>query len=165
MSDHQQSDAEALRLELQEAITSFRHEALLLYQAAGIFAAADSILLAYGFSQKESAILLVASLLPIGLLVIDIEVMTHIVPLAYVAIKLEQKLMLREYPLVATYIQARLPSLLPILLATEKLDGSVLAISRRLRLKTRLPLMLVSAFIAQFLLFLVSLTIFNYRFM
>lgn len=50
------ADKEAVRLELQEALVSFRQQATLGVQVAGFIAAADSLLLIAGFSQHRSGI-------------------------------------------------------------------------------------------------------------
>src|ERR1700733_8642105 len=96
-------DSESLRLELQEAIATFRHQISLLIQAVGFIAAAGSILLAYGFSQKLSSALLVASLMPLGILLSYYTIMTGLAPICYVAMRLEAKLSLFDEPLMTIW--------------------------------------------------------------
>ena len=85
-------DDESKRLELREAITAFHSQLAMLVQALGIVITADVVLLAYGFTQRRSAIFLLASLLPIAMLVMFLETMTFLVPITYVALKLERSL-------------------------------------------------------------------------
>ncbi len=103
MANLPDSEAQSLRLELQEAIVTFRHQISLLVQISGFMATADSVLIAYGFSQRVSGILLVASAMPVIMLVSYVEVMHSTRPLIYVAMALEQKLQLRDAPLAALY--------------------------------------------------------------
>ena len=63
-------DNESLRLELQEAIVTYRHWVSQLTQVTGIIATADVVLLSYGFSQRLAVILLAASTGPIVILLI-----------------------------------------------------------------------------------------------
>jgi lipoprotein signal peptidase len=70
MKETEPPDAESLRLELREAITAFQNQLTLMAQSIGLIITADTLLLAYGFVQKRSGILLLASLLPIVMLVV-----------------------------------------------------------------------------------------------
>ena len=76
------ADAESLRLELQDATTAFRHQLALLIQAFGVLVTADSALVAYGFTQRQSGILLVASGVPIFILMIYFGIMAGLTPIA-----------------------------------------------------------------------------------
>ena len=107
MSGAATPSAESLRLELQEAIATFRHQIVLLVQALSFIVAADPVLLGYGFAQKIAGILYVASLLPLGGLFIYIHIMTGLVRICYVAIRLEWKLSLHEDPLIGTWAKTR----------------------------------------------------------
>ena len=107
MTSQGSSDAESRRLELREAITAFHSQLMMLVQSLGIVITADVLLLAYGFTQKLAAILLLASLLPIAMLVMFVETMTVLVPIVYVAIKLERSLSLHEAPFIETYAQSQ----------------------------------------------------------
>jgi len=94
MTGQGSSEPESRRLELREAITAFHSQLAMLVQALGIVITADALLLAYGFTQKLSIILLLASLLPIAMVVMFLETMTVLVPITYVAVKLERSLSL-----------------------------------------------------------------------
>jgi hypothetical protein len=83
MSDPQLPDAESLRLELQEAIITFRHQNAQLFQALGVIVTADAALLGYGFAQKLSVVLLVASLMPLAALSVYSTIMAWLVPICY----------------------------------------------------------------------------------
>lgn len=106
MADKTPSD-ESLRLELQEAIATFRHQIVQLVQALGFSITANSVLLVYGFSQRLAAVLLAASLVPIATLFIYIQIMTGLLPICYVAIRLELKLSLRQDPFIGTWARMR----------------------------------------------------------
>jgi hypothetical protein len=99
MADLAHPESESLRVELREAITSYRLQASSLTQITGFLAAADSLLIAYGFSQRISGILLVAGVMPLILIASYVEIPASILPLIYVTITLEQKLQLRDAPL------------------------------------------------------------------
>jgi hypothetical protein len=98
MDEQVPTDVEAQRLELQEAIATVRQLATLAVQVSGFLTAADSLLLAYGFAQRQSAIFLIASLLPWALLVTGIFVLKAVIPAGYVAMALERDLALRTAP-------------------------------------------------------------------
>jgi len=107
MADAQAPSPESLRLELQEAITTFRHQWAQFIQALGVIVTANSILLSYGFAQKLSSVLLVASLMPLAALAVYITIMTGLVPICYVATKLEQKLSLHDVPFIGIWARSR----------------------------------------------------------
>ena len=107
MADATPPSPESLRLELQEAITTFRHQTAQFIQALGVIVTADSLLLGYGFAQKLSSVLLVASLMPLAALYLYIITMTGLVPVCYVAIRLEQKLSLDDVPFIGTWVRER----------------------------------------------------------
>lgn len=92
MPDLQPADPESLRPELQEAITTFRHQLGLLIQVLGVVVTADSALIAYGFAQKKSGIFLAASLMPLATAIIYFAVITGLIPIAYVILRLEKRL-------------------------------------------------------------------------
>jgi hypothetical protein len=170
MSDLQMPDAESLRLELQEAIATFRHQLALLMQAFGIVVTADSALMAYGFVQRKSGILLVASLLPLALLILFFEVITGLTPIAYVAMRLEQKLSLHGEPLIRTWVLSRddIPSISSEVidkLSDPKLRASVVRTLSWHVLKSRKSQALLVAFIIQFSIFWITTILYHYRFM
>ena len=170
MSDPQPPDAESLRLELQEAIATFRHQLALLMQAFGIIVTADSALVAYGFAQKKSGILLVASLMPLAFLVLFLEIITGLTPVAYVARRLERKLSLHGEPLITTWVLARddIPSASTEemdKLANPKLRDSVVRSLSLHVLKSRKSQALLGTFIVQFSIFWISVGLYHYHFM
>jgi len=165
-----QPDPESLRLELQEAITTFRHQIALLMQGIGFVVAADAILLAYAFSQRLSGVLLIASFMPIAILLLFGQTMTGLVPVCYVAMKLERKLSLLEQPLIETWIKTR--DDLPFS-STQDIDNVTdsdinAVLSSFLPwwvLKSRKSMLLLLIFAVQFCIFLVGLLCYHYRFM
>jgi hypothetical protein len=170
MPARQPPDAESLRLELQEAITTFRHQHSLLIQALGIIVAADSVLVAYGFAQRKSGILLVASLMPLAMLILFIQVMTDSIPIIYIAIRLEQKLSLSEDSLVATWVRRRDDLPFTSIEEMDELDDpkvrdSVLQPPRLFLFKSQKTLILIGTLVVQFSIFLISVTVYHYRFM
>jgi hypothetical protein len=164
MSKESEPADESLRLELQEAAGTLRHQMQLLTQAASFIATADSVLTAYGFAQKHSGILLVASVMPLFMLVAYVEIMTHAAPFAYVGIRLERKLRLRDSPLLETYARARLAPLFKMTDRVSDLDESILYLRSRW-LKMRSPKLIAIVFAGQLGLFLISVTVFHYSFM
>jgi hypothetical protein len=170
MADVKPPDAESLRLELREAITAYHGQLTLLGQSLGLIITADTLLLAYGFAQRRSGILLLGSLLPIAMLVMYIDFMRSLVPISYVAINLEKKLSLHDAPLIGTYARTR-QGMLPVLLggigSSDELRarGFVPKIPLRFLLKDPKSLLLLCAFVAQLCIFVVSITAYNYRFM
>jgi hypothetical protein len=160
---------ESLRLELQEAITTFRHQTASLTQITGFLAAADSLLIAYGFSQRVSGILLVASVMPLIMIASYVEILNSILPLIYVAITLEQKLQLRDAPLATLYVQIytrNFPGLgKDVDMADQRVRESILGLPRRTWLTNRPVHILSILFIAQVGLFFIGILIYHYRFM
>jgi hypothetical protein len=170
MTDPSEIYLESVRLQLQEALVTFRLQTSMMVQAFGFLVAADALLLGYGFSQKEAGILLIAGFMPLALLFVYIEVARHAVPVAYVAIRLERLLLPGEMTLAATYCATRIR---PVFSAIESIPDTVRAddlvsafkMSPLFWLKARPSLALYCAAIAQFGLFLAGLVAFNYRFM
>lgn len=164
-------DAESLRLELAEAISTFRQQLGRLTQAIGFIVTADSVLLAYGFSQRESGILLIGSLMPILAILLYLQFLRSSTPIIYVAIALEQRLRLTEAPLIGTYARFGFKPINSLIVGAEKnmtddaVRDSVLALTYRDWLVRPVALALYCIFCAQFVLFLVSITAYSYRFM
>ncbi|HEX9517813.1 MAG TPA: hypothetical protein VF940_16755 [Streptosporangiaceae bacterium] len=159
---------ESLRLELQEAITEFRHGASILTQAGGIIATGDVLLLSYGFSQKVAAILLVASISPMGILLIYLIVSSIAGPLVGLILRLERKLLIQEDSLGATYLRSHMRSVAATLGDIENLDDEQIRALDLSTLKGQLgkaiPISLCAATIAQVGLFVLSLAVYHYRF-
>lgn len=170
MPDLNPADPESLRLELQEAIITFRHQTGLLIQVLGVVVTADSALIAYGFAQKKSGILLAASLMPLATGIIYFAVIAGLIPIAYVIIRLEKKLSLREEAFMTTWILTRHDLPFKSMRGIEEMDKpeirqSVLQSPPLYLLKDPKMLALVGAFVIQFIVFLISLTVYHYRFM
>jgi hypothetical protein len=170
MAEQGPSDDESRRLELKEAISAFHSQHTTLVQSLGILVTADALLLAYGFAQRRSAIILLASLVPIAMLVMFLEAMTFLVPISYVAIKLERSLSLQEAPLIETYAQSRQGLLSTLLDGGKNLDnlkaqGFVPKIPLRSLLKDRRSTLIVAAFAGQLCIFVVTATVYHYQFL
>jgi hypothetical protein len=163
------ADAEALRLELQEALETLRSQAALLIQAFGVIITADSVLLAYGFAQKESAILLVASLMPIAVFIVYFAITSGLIPVSYVVLGIEHRLQL-DGALMGTWLRKRRD--LPFRrvadlteLAEPGLRDDLLGPPWYLLKGDPKGLFLSGAFLVQFALFWVSMAVYHYHFM
>jgi hypothetical protein len=171
MSDPQLPDAESLRLELQEAIITFRHQNAQLFQALGVIVTADAALLGYGFAQKLPVVLLVASLMPLAALSVYSTIMAWLVPICYVATKLEEKLSLDDYaPFIRTWVNTRndLSSALNYFVRSKdrKVPDSTSNVPRSGPFRTnRTSWALLAAFAAQIGLVIISLFVYHFRFM
>lgn len=119
MPDLTEPENESLRLELKEAIGAFQIQASLIVQTAGFFIAADTLLLAYGFSQRRSGIFLLASFMPPVMLAVYIFLRIDSISVIYVAMMLEEKLNLRDIPLVGTLARIRMKSVFKVLDGTD----------------------------------------------
>jgi hypothetical protein len=138
------SDNGSLRIELQEALVTYRQWATQLTQVAGFFVAADVVLVSYGFSQRLAAILLVASTVPMLILVMYMAIGSVNRPLVNLVLRIERKLLIQEDSLGAILAQTWLK--------WESLWSTV-------------PITLYTATAVQVGLFVLSLTVFHYRFM
>jgi hypothetical protein len=170
MTDAAQPDTESLRLELKEAITAFNAQISLIAQSLGFIIAADVVLLGYGFSQRRSAIFLLTSLLPIAMLVVLIDLAASMMPMAYVATRLERKLLLQDAPLIGTYLKSCKGILRAAIGDVQHLDdlethGFPPRIRFRFLLTDGRAILAFGAFIVQFCIFIVSVTVYHYPFM
>jgi hypothetical protein len=161
-------DDESLRLELQEAIVTYRHWVSQLTQVSGIIATADVVLVSYGFSQRLAAILLVASAAPIVLLILYLLVGSLLTPLISLILRFERRLLIRKDSIGAVYLRSYIRSV------PQPLSGHIEDLSdeevRRLELKwdslwAPIPIILYVGTVVQIGLFVLSLTVFHYRFM
>jgi hypothetical protein len=169
MADRAPSD-ESLRLELQEAIATFRHQIVQLVQVLGFSITANSILLGYGFSQRLAILLLAASLVPIATLLIFIQIMTGLLPITYVAIRLEWKLLLRQDAFIGTWVKERKD--LPFYslanlgdLKDPQTRDSMLNVPPWYFLGNLKSLALLASFVVQLGLVILSMTVYNFHFM
>ena len=170
MADARQPDTESLRLELKEAITAFNAQLSLIAQSLGFLIAADVVLLGYGFAQRRSAIFLLACLLPVTMLIVLIELATSMMPMAYVATRLERKLLLQDAPLIGTYLKSCKGILRAAIGDIQHLNdieahGFVPRIRFRFLLNDGRAILAIAAFIVQFCIFIVSVTVYHYPFM
>jgi len=163
-------DVESVRLELQEAIATFRELAGRMTQGIGFVVTADSVLLAYGFSQRESGILLVASLMPVLALLIFFQFLRMSAPVIYVAIVLERQLRLDDAPLIAMHARKGFKKIYALIEnsqnpASAGVRDAVLALSYQDWVHRPIARVLCCIFAAQLSLFAVSIMAYNYRFM
>jgi len=170
MPDLQSADPESLRLELQEAITTFRHQLGLLIQILGVVVTADAALIAYAFAQKKSGIFLAASLMPLATGIIYFAVITGLIPIAYMIIRLEKKLSLGDEAFMTTWILTRYDLPFRSMEDIGELDKpeirhSVLQSPPLYLLTDPKMLALVGASVIQFIVFIISLTVYHYTFM
>lgn len=137
---------------------------------AGFIATGDVLLISYGFSQKLAAILLLASVFPVVILLLYLLLGSANISLINLMLKIERKLLIREDSLAAMFLQDHLDSVARTDRAIEELsDEEVrrlnLSLSRRKWIRTPVPIVLYAATIAQVGIFVLSLTVFDYRFM
>jgi hypothetical protein len=163
-------DNESLRLELQESISAFHHWSSQFTQAGGLIATGDVVLISYGFSQRLAVIILFASFFPLIILWIYSLIGYVCTPLVDLILKIERKLQIREISLGATYMRVHLRPMAPAHGTIEDLSDEEV---RRLNLNFTwrhwwwMPVSFVcyALTIVQVGLFVLSLTVFHYRFM
>jgi hypothetical protein len=100
---------EALRLQLEQAMELARQLMGNMVQAAGFFIAADTLLLGYGLSQKKAGALLFASLTVLGIFVSLWRGLSAIVPVAYVALYMERRLLSNDITLFDSLLRIKYP--------------------------------------------------------
>jgi len=161
-------DNESLRLELQEALVTYRQLYSSFTQTSGILAAADVALLSYAFSQRIAVILLVASTGPIWLLVSYTIIVSTIGPFNDLVLRIERRLRIRKDSLGVTLAGATTGKMIPAVGShIEDLNDEEL---RHLNLRWELrrsvvPIVLYVGTAMHIVLFVLSLTVFHYRFM
>jgi hypothetical protein len=163
-------DPESLRLELQEAIITVRHWSSNLIQTTGFIVTANAVLISYGFAQKLAGILLLASALPMGLLLIFLVIGSMVSPLVSLVLKIERSLLIQEDSLGAALARTNLRPSGFIFGDIEKLDDEKvrelnLSGSRWHWLWRPVPIFLYTATAVQLCLFVLALTVFHYQFM
>lgn len=161
---------ESIRLELQEALITFRHWTAQANQAGGVAATVDALLIAYGFSQRLAGILFLASLMPIVVLLIYLQIMSAAAPIITLAMRLERKLSFRADSLAITYAKLHMRPLISKVPSLSSLDDNELLdldhyLLQKYWLRKQIPVILYSATIIQAGLAAISLTVYNYRFM
>lgn len=161
-------DNESLRIELQEALVTYRHWVSQLTQITGFFVTADVVLVSYGFAQKLAAILLVASGGPMLILIMYMVVAHFASALVNLILRIERRLLIRKDSLGATFVRTYFGTMIPAVGGhIEDLNDEEL---RHLDLKWKshwaaIPIILYAATVVQVGLFVLSLTVFHYRFM
>ena len=158
-------DKESLRLELQQALESYRQWVAQLTQVVGFLVAADVVLISYGFSQRLAVTLLVASGVPILILIQYMVVGSIASPLVSLVLRIERKLLIRADSLGATYVHTYFrwdPNNRIEDLSDEKIRQLSLEWAP---LRSPLPIIMYAATLTQVGLFVLSLTVYHYRFM
>jgi hypothetical protein len=166
MANHPHADNEALRMELQEAIVTFREQITLLVQIAGFLVAADAALLGYGFAQGQSVILLIASFIPAILVVIAMIFVNATLPVIYVAMTLEQELGLRKAPLATIFAMRMFLGISPeaVNLNEANLRDSIISAPSTRLLKMRAAYIMYGITALQIALFLIATFVAHFRF-
>ena len=161
-------DNESLRLELQEAIETYRHLFAQLGQVAGFIAAADVVLLSYGFSQRLAVILLLASGGPMYIWVIYMLIGSVLARLTNLMLRIERRLLIRKESIGATFMRSYFRS------TSHSIGGRIENLNdeevQHVRPKwdslwAPIPVILYVISALQVGVFVLSLTVFHYRFM
>jgi hypothetical protein len=161
-------DDESLRIELQEALVTYRQYVSQFVQVAGILTAADVALVSYGFSQRIAVILLLASTFPIFNLVIWMITVSIAGPLINLVLSIERRLRIRKDSLGATLARTAPAKMIPAVGShIEDLNDEEV---RHLNLKWEsrsgiIPILFYATTAIHIVLFVLSLTVFHYRFM
>jgi hypothetical protein len=161
-------DDESLRLELQEALVTYRQYISQTNQLTGFFIAADVALVSYAFSQRVAVILLVGSAFPL-LMLVSYMVTTPIVSaLNSLVLRIERRLRIRKDSLGATVARTVPARMIPDVGShIEDLNDEEV---RHLNLSWEwrwgvLPIIFYVGTAIHIVLFVLSLTVFHYRFM
>ena len=161
-------DDESLRIELQEALVTYRQYVSQFVQVAGILTAADVALVSYGFSQRIAVILLVASTFPMLMLVTYMTTATIGSGLINLVLRIERRLRIRKDSLGATLARTAPAKMIPAVGShIEDLNDEEV---RHLNLSWEwrwgvLPIIFYVGTVIHIVLFVLSLTVFHYRFM
>ena len=163
-------DSDFLRFQLQQALDTVRHETALLVQIAGFLVALNSVLFAYGIAQEKSILLLAASTVP-GMALFSVHlIFRHVTPVAYVALQAEIRLSQEPTGLVATYLRTRMPHLYEQIEPFARTNEPMPTDNRTSKKigyrfwngRTGSAIALISG--CQLLIFVLSLTVFGFRF-
>jgi len=161
---------ELLRFELQQAIETVRHQTTLLVQVTGFLVALDSVLFAYGLSQAKAMLLFSAALVPLVALFAVGLIVSHVAPVAFVALQIELELLGHKMGLVASYLRTRMPQLYiqmePLALAKVPMPVDR-SLDRKLGYRFwsgRSGRALFLVFIFQMVVFVLSFAVFGFKF-
>ena len=161
-------DDESLRVELQEALVTYRQYTSNFLQTAGILIAADVALVSYAFTQRIAVILLVASAFLISILVSYTIVGSIAGPLINLVLRIERRLRIREDSLGATLARTVPAKMIPAVgshiedLTDEEVHHLNLKWEARWSV---IPIMVYAGIAIQIVLFVLSITVFHYRFL
>ena len=161
-------DDESLRIELQEALVTYRQYISQWVQGTGFFTAADVALVSYAFSQRIAVILLVGSLFPILMLVSYMMTVSLGGGLINLVLRIERRLRIRKDSLGATLARPAPAKMIPAVgshiedLSDEEVRHLNLSWEWRWGV---LPIVFYAATATHIVLFVLSLTVFHYRFM
>lgn len=169
--ENDELDADALRLQLQQAIEFLRHSQTLIVQAFGFFVTADVLLLTYGFSQRSASGLLAASLMPLAMLVATWLILTTGLSYVYIAIRLERDLLPGRATLVATTVRMLQPAAYNVLDVALGMDdaGQHEKAARAAKraggglLKQAMSWVLMGAFVLQVVILIIAVVFLDYR--
>jgi hypothetical protein len=161
-------DDESLRVELQETLVTYRQYTSNFAQTAGILIAADVALVSYAFTQRIAVILLVGSAFPIYILVSATIVASIVGPLNDLVLRIERRLRIRKDSLGATLARTAPAKMIPV--AGSHIEDLSDEEVRHLNLKWELRWSVISiqaytGIVIQIVLFVLSLTVFHYRFL
>lgn len=170
MDSQETPDRESLRLELQEALVTYRHWTTQASQIAGVIITVDALLITYGFSQRLAGVLFLASAMPIIVVLVYVQIYSGAAPIIALAMRLERKLLIRKDSLAITFAKIHLKPLISELPSIENLDNEALINldknrSRRRWFCAEIPIILYAATIIQIGLAVLSLAAYHYRFM
>jgi hypothetical protein len=161
-------DNESLRIELQEALVTYRQYVSQWVQGIGIFTAADVALVSYAFSQRIAVILLVASAFPMLMLVSYMITVSVAGPLINLVLRIERRLRIRKDSLGAILARPALAKTIPAAGShiEDLSDEEVHHLNLRWELRWGvLPIIYYAGTAIHIVLFVLSLTVFHYRFM
>ena len=156
---------------MQQAIETFRHQSTLFVQSAGFLIATDGLLFGYGLAQRKAVPLLIASMTPLAIAVVLMLILSHGLPVAYIAVRSEQRLLPHEDTLARTYVMTKYPLAYSWIAPALEMDpdecNRMLAHPpwRGMLGAKTLVFSLVSGSIAQLALFFVAQIWFDYPFM
>lgn len=162
---------DVLQLEMQQALELARQVMGFAVQAAGFFIAADTLLLAYGLSQRRAGFLLLAGFAVVGVVVTLWRGLEGLAPIVYVAIYLERLLVVGHVTLVASYVRIREPIVYDRLNAALNIDDvqereqsvrSAISLSSLSRSRTFQAL--AGMLVVHMALFVLALTVWDYTF-
>jgi hypothetical protein len=161
-------DNESLRIELQEALVTYRQWASAWVQGSGFLTAADVALVSYAFAQRIAVILLLGSAFPIVMLVSYKVTASIIGPLINLVLRIERRLQIRKDSLGATLARTAQAKMIPAVGShiEDLTDEEVRHLNLRWELRwSVIPIINYAATAMHIVLFVLSLTVFHYRFM